>query len=227
MIHDRGAESHMCRVALDKPSTSSAGLGGTAHPEMNVARLHPTKDQAAAFQERPDLSWSVHGGDMFLMCKAQASDKGPRAMKKAVSWGDKLCETVEIPSLLRAPSILKRPPGAPALEQPAPPPSGTISVTYLIRAAGDGVVGFAVDEEKNTVISECDRQRGTLREGDRIMAVNRVEIGPRCLFAELPAGRCFVLFDVLRETTRDGARSAPAPTERAPQRSYSLGSQLD
>ena len=74
--------AHVWHVTLDEPITSSVSLGGLAPPQMNVARLHPSNDQAAAFEERPDLratgSWSVHGGDMFLMRKVQAGDTGPR-----------------------------------------------------------------------------------------------------------------------------------------------------
>ena len=228
-------------TADDNTQAAPSGQQATFQPVL-VARLHQSKDQSKSlydlkqgvtrsFQEKG--AWSVHGGDKFMMHRQEMERKQARtSMSKSVSFQETLCEVVELPTLLRAPSIMKRSPRASAT--PVPPPRGTVGATYLIRSnGGDASVGFEVDAE-NVVVSECDPKRGTLVRGDRIVAANGIQLpsGDGGLLGVLPAGRSFVLFDVARPAlSTAGERSLGAAEGRlsSPMKrnALSLGAHLD
>ena len=167
---------------------------------------HQSRDQ----HKHKSVPWSVHGGDHFAAVfsspeKQRASRKG---LKRSVSFRDGVDEVVVSKSLCSR-SVFRA-----KLNKEIVPIEATAEATWLIRSGGGGEeeddVGFAVDGESNVVTSVDGDVKGSLRPGDRIVAVDgrAVEAGTSVLTV-LPSGRRFVHFDVVRELTEAVEEEGP------------------
>lgn len=185
---------------------------------------HAAKDQHHGRRSM----WSVHGGDQFaaLYASPNASFKKP-SKKRSISFlEDDLTDTATVPSTLRAPSLFTNRLNGPRVSTP----EATAEATWVLRRAaapsesddmgtpgaeeavedGRGLdLGFSLDRATNQVLTVdgfsegviC--RRGSLRPGDRIVAVNNVLIpSGGCALDLLPPieqQATFVHFDVARE----------------------------
>ncbi len=188
--------------------------------------------------------WSVHGGDQFLHLKAAGAFPAQkrRGMKRNVSFDD-VREEVLLPACLKTPSIIgrRRPAGAPGAPTDVPTNSaqkrhaGSEEATLLVRPDGaDGEVGFEVSDDNVVISVSAASRHGTLREGDRILAVNGHTVKAGDVVAALPTARAFVFFEVDRASRPPSASSdaesagssRPSSAQRTPtttRRSFGLG----
>ena len=227
-LPDSGSGSSGAGVGSSGANSPMKGAHISAIPPWTgcaISRVNGAADQMSpggTSRSKPNAAWSVHAGDAFAFLAPASSAldgmarRDGKRPKRNVSFTEGAPESCVIPSVLCQTPRRLRTTGSRAL-----PDGATDEATWLLYS-GDGGLGFELDEQ-GVVLSVASsaapfsvtppfrtspqaerrgggtRGDGSLLAGDRVLAVNGIEVvGRAAVLNALPKSRAFVHFDVAR-----------------------------